>query len=337
MQVLLAILGNKFFLYAMIALMGVGIFQVNSCNKKKADEKLATYERQLSGQLSEKERELQAMKEELGVSKSELVTQEELAERLKRDKEELDADFDEFVNRHRLMIRSRDKTIASLKQQIQGGTTTVVVSDDDEGCKGIEDRCVISYDWKDQLGRFKLQDPDIFTKDNELFESSQVFKIYGEVYEQSDGSLQTRRLVLREVYRQEDGSYAPVPDGKANVVDSQFEYHNPPTIHTEWEWTNLFRLRGIALGGVEIVPDGGKLILGLGLEFMTWEGIGLGTFTSLDFKNPERMAQHVSLQYNPTLFDTELNLGVYVSAGTPFAKFFQEYQFSAGLLFYLNN
>lgn len=337
MQALLVALGNKYFLYAIIALMGVGAFQINSCNKKKSEEKLATYQRQLAGQLSEKEKELQEMKAELGVAESELMTQEELAKRLKRDKEELDADFDEFVKRHKLMIKSRDKTIASLKQKVKGGTTTVVVSNDAEGCQGIEDRCVISYDWEDQLGRFKLQDPDIFTKDNELFESSQVFKIYGEVYEQQDGSLQTRRLVLREVYQQEDGSYAPVPDGKANVIDSQFQYHNPPSIDTEWEWTDLFRMRGIAVGGVEIAPRGGKLALGLGLEFFTWEGLGIGTFTNLDFENPERMAQHISLQYNPTLWDTELNLGVYVSAGTPFAKFFQEYQFSTGLVFYLNN
>lgn len=336
MQAIISLLTNKVVLGIIIAFMGMGMFGVHSCHKSE-NEALATYNRQLSGQLTEQERELQAMKADLGVAKSELVTQKELAERLKKDKEEVDEEFDEFVEKHKLMIKSRDKTIASLKQEVKGGQTTVVVSNDEEGCTGIEDRCVISYNWQDNLGRFKLKDPNIFEDDNETFESNQTFKVYGEVYEQEDGSLQTRRLVLREMHQQEDGSYAPIPGGKANVLDSEFEYHNPPAIETEWEWTDLFRLRGIAVGGVNIYPDSGRMMFGLGLEFFTWEGFGIGTFTGLDFENPERIAQHISIQYNPTLFDTELNLGIYASAGTPFAKFFQGYQFSTGLVFYLNN
>jgi len=137
MQVL-AILGNKFVLYALIALMGIGMFQIHRCSTNDADARVATYKRQLAGQLSEKEKELQAIQKELGVAQSELVTQSELTDRLKKDREELDKNFDKFVTKHNLMIKSRDRTIASLKQQVLGGTTTVVVSPNEEGCEGIE-------------------------------------------------------------------------------------------------------------------------------------------------------------------------------------------------------
>jgi hypothetical protein len=338
MQALLAALGNKFFLYAIIAVGILGFLQYNSCNNSKHNERLETYQRQVQGQLSEKERELQKMKTELGISKSELVTQQELAERLKKDKEEIDKEFEKFKEKHNLIIKSRDRTIASLKQKLEGGTTEVVVSEDKEGCKGLEDRCVISYNWADHLGRFKLKDPNIFEKGNEIFESEQIFKIYGEIYEEKDGSLQTRRLVLREVFEDENGEYKPIPDAKADIVDSKFDYHNPPPAEElDWSWTDLFRLRAIALASVTAYPGSGDLRLGLGLEFFDLEGFGINTHVGLDFKDAKKIEHRLGISYNPTIFGKELNLAIGASVGTPYANMFKDYSVNLDLIFYINN
>jgi hypothetical protein len=340
MQVLLSLLGNKIFLWAIIAVGIFGTFQMRSCQEAKYNEKIATYERQLSGQLTDKERELQKMHKEMGVAQSELMTRDELIKRLEKDKEEVDASFEAFKKEHNLQIRSRDRTIASLEQKLKGGnssTEVVAISPNDEGCKGIESRCIISYNWEDNLKRFKLTDPNIFERGNELFESAQVFKIYGEVYEQKDGSLQTRRLVLREVYQNEQGEYIPIPDAKADIIDSQFEYHNPPTIETEFSWLDLFRLRAIALGTVAAFPDSGALKLGLGVEFFQFKGFGINTHTALDFKDVEKWEQRIGAAYMPTILDQELNLGLGLSVGTPFAKFGQQWSLNIDLIFYLHD
>lgn len=334
MKTLLAALGNKFFLYAIIAVGILGFLQYNSCNNSKHNQKLETYQRQVQGQLSVKEIELQEMKTELGVSKSELVTQQELAERLKKDNEEVDSKFEKFKKKHNLVIKSRDRTIASLKQKLEGGTTEVVVS---ENCDGLKDRCVISYNWADHLGRFKLKDPNIFEKGNEVFESEQIFKIYGEIYEEKDGSLQTRRLVLREVYKDKSGEYKPIPDAKADIIDSKFDYHNPPPLEElDWSLTDLFRLRAIALASVTAYPGNGDLRFGLGLEFFDLKGFGINTHAAFDFKDAKKIEHRIGLSYSPRFFDRELNLAIGVSAGTPYANMFKDYSVNLDLIFYLH-
>ena len=331
MKELLSALGNKYFLWVFIALLIIGGLFIRSCQVEE-NERLRTYNRQLEGQLTEKERELQKLNTELGVAKSELVTQKELAKRLKEDKEEVDIAFKKFRKKYNLEIKSRDKTIAELKQKIAGGTTVVVV----EGCDDIN-HCVISYGWEDTLGRFKLTDPNIFEKDNETFESNQVFKVYGEVWQQKEGSLQIRRLILREVFKNADGEYEPIENAKAEIVDSKFEYHNPPAIDTEWTWKDLFRLRAIAVPSITMIPDPGRLRLGVGLEFMSWKGLGINTHTAFDFEDASKIEQRIGLAYSPKIFGLDLNLAVGVSAGTPFAHAFQEYSINFDLLFYITN
>jgi len=334
MKELLAALGNKYFLWVLIGLIVTGGLFMRSCQVKE-NERLQTYNRQLQGQLSDKERELQAMHAQLGVAQSELVTQQELAERLEKDKEEVDKEFDKFRKEHDLQIRSRDKTIARLRQSLSGGTSEAVVIE----CKDLDDlgNCIISYNWQDLHKRFKLKDPNIFKEGDELFESDQLFKVYGEIWEQKDGSLQIRRLVLREVFLNDKGEYEPITDGKADILDSKFEYHNPPTIDTEWSWKDLFRLRAIAVPSITTFPDSGRTRLGVGLEFFNWKGLGINTHTAFDFKDAEKIEQRLGIAYNPTIFDVELNLAIGVSVGTPFAHMFNDYSVNLDLLFYINN
>ena len=335
MQALLSAFGNKFFLYAIMTIMVGGGLWARSCENGKKNARWETYKRQVEGQLSDQERELQAAKHELGVMKSKLVTSEGLVEQWKTAKEERDEDFQKLVKKHNLKISSMDRTIAGLKQKLSGGTTVVEIETDTDTCNSISDNCVISYNWEDTLKRFRLKDPNIFKQGDEIFESEQVFKIYGEVYEQEDGSLQTRRLVLREVTQTESGEYEPIPDAKADIIESDFTYTNPPSIEEEWSWTDLFTLRPVVLGSVAAFPDSGNLKLGLGVEFFNWEGFGINTHTGFSFEDVKKIEQRVGLSYNPTFFEQDLNFALGVSAGTPFAYFGSQWSFNIDLLFYL--
>lgn len=335
MKWILKILLNRYFLYTIITACTLGMFKMQSCHNTES-ERLQTYNRQVQGQLSEVEKELQSANNELGVAKSKLVTQKELAEQWKKAKEEKDKKFDAFVKKHKLKIKSLDRAIAKLKQEIVDGTTTVVVS---EGalCEGIEELCVISYNWEDALKRFRLNDPNIFKSGNETFESEQLFKIYGEVWTQENGSLQTRRLTLREVFQDEDGNYQPIPNAKADIVDSDFQYHNPPTIEPKKSWTDIFRLRAMATPSVTMFPDNGRIKLGLGLEFLNVYGFGMNTHTALDFEDIKKSEHRMGVSFNPTIFNKELNLAIGVSVGTPYIRMFKDYSINADLIFFLHD
>jgi len=108
-----------------VSFLGVKYYQNNISNKR-----LEVYNRQLSGDLNELEEQLQGAHYELGVSKSKLVTQKELAKRLKKDNEEVDEEFEKLKKEHSLIVKKRDRTIAGLKQQLEGGVTEVIVSED---------------------------------------------------------------------------------------------------------------------------------------------------------------------------------------------------------------
>jgi len=277
---------------------------------------------------------LQSANHELGVLHSQLRSQDELMKQIKKDKEEVDKNFEKFKKKHNLIIKSKDLTIAKLEQQIDGGNSGV---DLDPSCDDFR-KCVVGYSWSDHLGRFKLLDPNIFEPDNEVFTANQLFKIYGEVWSQKDGSLQIRRLVLREVYLGEDGEYKPIIDAKAEIVDSDFQYHNPPPDpRIKSSWLDLFRLRGIALGSVTAFPDIGQTKLGLGLEFFSVSGFGINTHTALDFRNIKKTEQRLGVEYSPSIFGVDLNVAIGFSAGTSFMHMFKDYSLNVDVLFYLNN
>jgi len=294
------------------------------------------YSRQLSGDLTVKEAQLQRLNLQLGLSESNLLSQAELNSKLNSDLTESNKEFDEFIKEHDLQIASRDIAIAKLKQKLSGSGTAVIVTQDNLICENIES-CTISYNWQDTLSRFKLSDPNIWESGDEVFESEQIFKIYGEVYQQKDGQLQTRRLVLREVIQKPDGTYEAIPNAKAELVDSKFDYFNPPRLELGDSDHKLFNPRVMALGSFGVIPSDIDVTLGLGIELLTFHGIGLGTYTLLDFNEPGNIAQHVSLSYNPTFRGTELNFGAFISLSPPFANFSGKLQLNTGLVFYLNN
>lgn len=329
----LTIFGNKYFLWILVSLLVSGGFSMRSCQMKE-NERLQTYNRQLQGKLTDNEKELQELNIELGISRSKLVTQDNLIKRLKDDKQEMDKNFEEFKKKHDLQIKSLDITISKLKQQINGGISETNIVQ----CDNLDDlgNCIISYNWEDRLKRFRLEDPNIFQKNNEVFRSEQIFKIYGEIWQQKDGFLQVRRLVLREIFKDKEGKYKSIPNAKAKIIDSEFQYHNSPIVNPEFNWKNLFKLRVTAVGAINILPNSGDTSFGIGLQFFEWKWLGVHTYTSLSFNDVDSLAQHIGIAFSPKLFGLDLNVGTILSVGTPFTKAFNQYLFNTGLVFYLH-
>lgn len=327
----LAVLGNKYFLYVVIAALSLLTLQVGRCYKADSDA-AQEYNRQLLGQLDDKERDLQAAHTEMGVMKSELVTQKELNERLKKEKLELDKEFEKFKKEHDLIIKSKDQTIAELNQQINGGNSGT----NTDQCKDLDKKnCIIKYNWEDLQGRFKLSDPDIFTLNNEIFKSNQIFSIVGEVWQQKDGSLQVRRIVLREVYKTVDGKYEPISNGKADIIDAKFEYTNDPGIPDAASWKDMFRLRPVAIGSVTAFTDSGRTRFGAGVQFFGWKALGINSHIAFDFKDIKKVEPRLGVSFNPSVFGKDLNFAVGASLGTPFAGMFKSYSANVDLIFYI--
>ncbi|MFA5023444.1 MAG: hypothetical protein WC523_00605 [Patescibacteria group bacterium] len=323
-----SLLGNKYFLWLVIGLGVAGAFGLNSYAKSQYEQRLATYQRQVAGQLSDKERELQGLNTTLGISQSQLVTQKELNKKLQADKDSINADFEKFKKEHDLIIKSKDETIAELRQQIIGGQSDT----DASGCILSKD-CVISYSWADIYNRFQLKDPNIFVKDNEIFSGKQTFVIKGEVYKQKNGFLETRRVQLNEVYKTvENGKdvYKPIPGSKTDIIDASFIYTNEPNSPDN----RLFRPRVIGLFGYDFT----NLRAGLGAEFMNYKNFGINTHVSVDTKNWKGAEQKLGILYSPKIFgNVELNAAVGASVGTPYTNLLKQYSLSVDLAFYLNN
>jgi hypothetical protein len=141
------------------------------------------------------------------------------------------------------------------------------------------------------------------------------------------------------MFKDENGNYQAIENGQAEILESEFEYHNPPTIKPEWNWKNLFKWRIIGIASLTTFPDSGRFRPGLGLEFFSIDevGIGISSHTVFDFNDATKIEQRIGLEYRPTIFSTRLNCGIGVSVGTPFANPFNDYSINIDLLFYLND
>lgn len=321
MKVLKSLFGSKYFPWCLIVLGVLGFFKFKSLQDNKYEEQ----NRLLSGKLTEKEQQLQAFNKELGLAKSELVSQKELNDILKKDKDNLSAEFEAFKKKHDLIIAAKDQTIAELQAQIIGGQSETEVS----GCD-LPTGCIIAYNWQDVFKRFYLQDPNIFTQQDEVFTNRQFFIIEGEVYKQKNSILQTRRIRLSEVYKIEENGkevYKQVPNSKIDIVDSKFYY----TIQDEEE--KLFNLR--YFGGAAYNFESVGIITGI--EFLNWKSVGINSSTFFDTKDIRLTQQRIGISYTPKLFGEKLNIGVGNSLGTYYGNLFKKFNVSFDLIFFINN
>lgn len=312
------------------------------------DQELQLYKRQMSGQLTQKEQALEAANDALGIAQSKLMSQDDLVKAYEADKIKTTAAFNGFKKQYQLQLDSYQKTVAQLEQQVHGGTTTVSGGEkrqptdpkpDKQFDKPIDPQTSkLAYDWKSADGRFELQDPDVFSSNNETFKLHQNFVITGEIYKQKNGFLKTERLQLDEVVeygKNADGSIKYKTVASAKVVDSKFNYteQSPDT------WAphkGVFGLWGVVSANFAL-NNGFKprFLLGTGIEFLNWKGLGLGTQVFLDTNVWQDSGFGIDIAYRPTIKNTLLNIAIDVGVATQFRQAFQSYIPMLGLKFYL--
>lgn len=293
--------------------------------------------------LTAKDAEIQQLDTNLGLAESKLLSAEELNDKYKTEIDGFPEKLKKIVDEYDLKLKSKDTAIAELRNKVKGGRTTVVIKDgpapngnpgdgnsvdvkDSDGNPIDPPPQVISYEWEEELGRFHLKDPDIFTPDNEEFLARQHMKVMGHVFFGKDGQLQIRKVELQEVVPNgvdEEGNpkYVLVPNSKIELIDSQFEYTNNLPVKKK-RLLDIVTLRPIATFDTAITPGLGMEFLNLG-RLIDYANVGLNAKLSADLTDPlggslqrSRMSVGVHYQFIPPLLDT--NFAVGASVGVPF-------------------
>ena len=226
-------------LLVIILTLGTAITGRAWWNGHLESEALQKYNRQLKGELTAKEKEMQSLNLQLNVLNAELLS----SESLKDDHDKIlkalglrDSEFAKFRKKHKLEIESYTETIFNLKRQITEGsnqTTVVVVNDDGttepfDPSKHLKPNQKINYEYKDVYGTVHLYDPDIATSGDEVLTLNQQFKIFGEIYRETNGNLKTQRLTLEEIHKTENGEVIVLRKLELDEEQAQFKYTIEP-------------------------------------------------------------------------------------------------------------
>jgi len=340
----------KYIIFGSIILIMFMMVKHRNDSLSKLDQELQLYKRQMAGQLTDKEKALEAANNALGVAQSKLLSQSDLIKAYEADKIKTNADFEKFKKDYQLKLDSYQKTVASLEQQLHGGITVVNGGEprqpndprpDKQFNKPIDpQKSKLAYDWQSGDGRFELQDPDVFSSGNEIFKLHQNFVITGEIYRQKDGFLKTERLQLDEVVpdgKNKDGSTKYKTVASAQVVDSKFNYtqQSPDT------WVprkGVFGVWGVVSANFALNNGlNPRFLLGTGIEVLNWKGLGLGTQLYLDTNVWKDSGFGIDLAYRPTIKGAQLNLAIDVGIATQFRQPFTSYIPMIGLKLYLWN
>jgi hypothetical protein len=272
--------------------------------------------------LTAKDAEVQQLDLDLGLAKSELLNSKDLEKNFQKEFSELDDRLKKLIKEHDLEIKSRDITIAKLNNKVSG--TSVVKVDPVENvcrdgtCPPIENT-KISYQWIDDKNRFMLEDPNIWTPDDEVFTSEQFFKVTGYVFEAKDGQLQTKNVQLQEVV-QDGENWIPVSGSKVTLLDSKFQYTNRLVENSAPSLLDIITLRPYVSYDTALSPGVGFEIINLG-RYFPGANLGIGPKASADVTDvlqgsllQSRLGVDLIYHLAPPVLDTNLGIGVGVSS-----------------------
>jgi hypothetical protein len=287
-----------------------------------------------------KEAGIQELNNKLKIADSDLLTKDALNKKYADELASLESDFKNIVKKYNLELESRDKVIAQLKGKVNGGTTTVAIKESaDSGATGDKPSTqVISYSWQDPAKRFKLTDPDIFTKDNESFEYKQKVAVTGYVYTDLTGELKIRKLTLQEVITDSTGKQVPVDGSNIEVIDNKFEYIKlQPNEKSMWD---IWHPRLLVSFNSQLYPGIGVELINLG-RYIDYANISLNTKIAINPTNglsglkSSTVGVGLAYQLAPPLLDTNLGLGAGIA--TPMDNFLGRYIVTVDAIFYLTN
>jgi len=299
-------------------------------------------------ELTVKEMSIQQLDVQLGLAKSSLVAEKDLAGQYKSEIDAFPDKLKKIIDKYKLQLQSRDSTIAQLTSKITGGQTDVTVVANGPGDPTAPPpdltRYKISYEWQDENHRFHLIDKNIFNKGDETFQANQYLAVKGWVFAGKDGKLQVKKVEISEVVvtgQDKDGKplYKSLPNSEVKVVDSQFEYAALPV--KEKTVLDMFGLKVFASYDTALTPGIGVEVLNLG-ELVPYANVGLAGELNVDLSNPmkgslqkSRIGANLTYKLLKPLADTNLGLGIGIS--TPADDFANKWVLTGDVLFYLNN
>lgn len=271
------------------------------------------------------EQEIQQQNNELGVARSRLLTQDELDKKYRDEIKILRGKLADVDGSRKVKPVSRDKTVVAIGSTVKGGETKVTP---------VADK--ISYDWVSVDKRFKLVDPDIYTKNNEEFSYETSISIKGYILADKTGKLKARQIDVQEVVKNKDGEYVPT-DSHVKIVSNDFEYIveqpqkklldilNP---RLQFQFDTLMN-PGLA---VEIGNVG---------NYFDWINLGVNAQTSIHVSEGvaglQKSAVGVGVSYSliRPLLDTNVSIGVGLL--TPVSDVGNQWILNASVGFYLTN
>lgn len=325
------------------------VWKSKSNQLTKMDQELQLYKRQMSGVLTDKEKQLEQANNLLGLSQSQLMSQKDLAKAYEQENIKKNSDFEAFKKKHNIELESYQRSVANLRGRLKNKKSTVVtkhrrkITDQkpDAQFNHIIDpvKEKIAYNWKSGDGRFELDDPDILVANSiKTFTLNQSFRITGEIYKEKIGFLKTQRLSLEEVIydgKNSDGTIKYKTIGTAKIVDSHFNYNevSPDSLIPR---RGVFGLWGVVSANFALNNGlNPRFLLGTGVEFLNWRGLGLDLQLYLDTNVWQDSGFGIGIVYRPTIRNARLNIAIDVGLATQFRQPFQSYIPMVGLNFYL--
>ena len=296
-------------LFLALGLTASGAYLYHRYQSAEWARRYAEYQRQLQGQLTLREKEIEAINTQLGLARSQLATQGALEQKYQTLLTQRDDAFKQFRRAHALRMESISDSILQLRQQIRQGTEKaheVALPTQALGPSATTARPAISYEYVDKDGRLQLTDPDIWSQGDEVIQLRQFFRVKGAVLRQIDGSLMTERIQLLEVVPDSTGSYRELAE--ASLVDADFTYANAPMEPAPplgWESGLVW----MATVGTSFRARG-RLRFGGSARLVRLGAFGLAAGLSSDLTSLEGSGGDAFLTFTPSLHGRELALAL---------------------------
>jgi hypothetical protein len=286
---------------------GSGAYLYHRYRDADWERRYAEYQRQLHGDLSAREKQIEALNTQLGLTRSQLVTQSDLDQRYQALLTSKDQAFEQFRREHALALKDISDALFALQEQSRGGTEVArevppVPSQPGEATLP-STRPVISYEYTDTEGRVHLTDPNIWVQGDEVLQLKQFFRVEGTVLQQVEGSLMTERVQLLEVAPEDKGQYRKLAE--AQLVDAQFTYANAPLQAPP----SVFSPAWMVTVGTSFQGEG-RLRLGASARMARLGALGLAAGLSSNLTSLEGSGGDAFITYTPSLKGRELRMAL---------------------------
>jgi hypothetical protein len=301
--------------FILIAAFVLGILIGYITKEYKINQVIQNIDRQYSGELNQKELELQKQEQNLNKVKSDLVHTKELNKIIEDSLKNKISYIRDINEKYESKIKSYSYIVSSLNQKIiNKGKTDVQEVDSTKTKYGFK------IEHSDGSIRLKIEDENIFEEGDEKVFLNQTFKIDAIIQEQDDGILETQQMFLREID----------PVTKEVIAESELD--------TEESFFVYKFDRGKIINSGPRFPIGfifsydSKSSVGLGIEFLSINDFGINS--RYNFNEDPRLSLGASYRIN--VLDLKTNFSLGGSLSTPIDDIGDKYIGTGEIIFYLN-